>query len=84
MIKGYVNCKECVALLLEYLDDTLDPVTKKKLDEHMAACPPCLNFLKTYKSSSEMSRRLRDQAVQIPVEMENRLKSFLKEHVKKL
>ena len=83
-MKGYLNCKECVDLLLEYLEDSLDPVSKKKLDEHLAACPPCLNFLKTYRSSSEMARRLRDQDVQIPKEMENRLKSFLKNQVGKM
>ena len=82
-MKGYLNCKECVDLLLEYLENNLDPITKKKLDEHLAACPPCLNFLKTYQSSSEMARRLRDQEAQIPRELENRLKSFLREQLEK-
>ena len=82
-MKGYLNCKECVDLLFDYLEDTLDPVIKKKLDDHISSCPPCLNFLKTYRSCTGISRRLREQEVRIPREMENRLKSFLKEQGKK-
>lgn len=82
-MKVYLNCKECVDLLLDYLEDTLAPATKQKLDEHISACPPCLNFLKTYKSCAGISGRLRDQEVRIPPEMESRLKSFLREQVKK-
>lgn len=81
-MKGYVTCKECVDLLADYLERSLDAATHKKLDEHIAACPPCLHFLKTYESSSKMVARLRDQEVQIPAEMEERLKSFLKEEKK--
>ncbi|MBI4445481.1 MAG: zf-HC2 domain-containing protein [Acidobacteria bacterium] len=82
-MKAFISCKQCTDLLMDYLEGTLDTGIKQRLDEHLSACPPCLNFLRTYKTSSELTRRLRDQQVQIPRAMENRLKSFLREQVKK-
>lgn len=83
-MKGiFLSCKECVDLLMDYLEENLEARTKKKLDEHLSACPPCLNFLRTYKTSSEMTRRLKGQEVQIPKELESRLKSFLREELRK-
>lgn len=39
---------ECVALfakLSEYMDGELDPAVCAGIDEHMADCPPCRDFL---------------------------------------
>lgn len=81
-MKGkFVNCKECVELLYDYLDSTLDPEMMEQLDEHFAACPPCINFLKTYRATKTMERQLNDQQVDLPVELEERLVSFLKEQL---
>ena len=78
MREKYATCQDCVDLLADYLDANLDPETLKKLDEHLEACPPCINFLKTYRSCKEMGRTMADQTSQIPLEMEDRLKHFLK------
>ena len=75
----YVNCKDCVDLLYDFLDSNLDPEMLKQLDEHLSACPPCVNFLNTYKSCTQMGHLMRDQSVQIPKAMESRLKEFLLE-----
>ncbi len=81
-MKKYATCQDCVDLLHDYLDSNLDPETLKLLDEHFSACPPCVNFLATYKSFKLMGEKMRDQQVQIPMEMENRLKSLLREQLK--
>jgi hypothetical protein len=78
----HTNCEDCVDLLSEYLDDSLDPALLKQLDEHFSACPPCVNFLSTYRSCKEMGTKMRDQKVSIPIEVENRLKEFLKKELK--
>ncbi len=82
-MSNFFNCRECVDLLHEYVDGGLDADDHKKLDEHLSACPPCLHFLKTYRSCSELVEQLRDQQVQIPLELQSRLKSFLKNHLGK-
>lgn len=80
---GVLKCKECFDLLIDYLDENLDPEIQTRLDEHFAACPPCLNFLESYRTCSEMAQQLRDQLVEIPQELEGRLKAFLREEVAK-
>jgi anti-sigma factor RsiW len=74
-----LTCKECIDLLLDYADGSLPPDVQRRLDHHLSACPPCKHYLRSYRSSKDMARQLRDQAVQVPVELQNRLKSFLKE-----
>jgi anti-sigma factor RsiW len=76
-----ITCKDCVDLLIDYVDQTLDPTAQKRLDEHLASCPPCIHFLKSYRKCAEFSGQMRDQKVQIPLELENRLKSFLKQEL---
>jgi hypothetical protein len=76
-----ITCKDCVDLLLDYLEEQLAPEAKKKLDDHLAACPPCIHFVKTYRVCSELAIKLRDQQVQIPLEVENRLKSFIRQEI---
>ena len=43
------NCKEVFALLSDYLDAELTPETCKEIEEHLAGCPPCIEFLETLK-----------------------------------
>ena len=77
----FVKCKECIDLLDDYLDSSLDPEMMKQLDEHLSACPPCINFLKTYSATRSMESQMSDQRVDLPVEMEERLMDFLKEQL---
>jgi len=80
-MRSTITCKECVDLLMDYVDHTLEPGAERSLDEHLASCPPCIHFLKTYRKCTEFSGQLRDQKVQIPLQLENRLKSFLKQEI---
>ena len=80
-MRNDLKCKDCFRLLIDYLENNLDSETQKKLDQHFAACPSCLNFLESYRDCSKMAQQLRDQQVEIPKELENRLKSFLQEHM---
>ena len=74
-----LTCKECIHLLLDYADGTMTPEVRQKLDEHLSACPPCQHYLRSYRSCTEMVRQLRDQEAQVPAELQERLKSFLRE-----
>lgn len=78
----FYNCRDCVDLLMDYLEGNLEPDTKERLREHFSTCAPCINFLKTYESCCDMTRKLRDQKVEVPVEIQRRLKSFLKDEVR--
>ena len=73
--------KECIHLLLDYADGSMAPAVRRKLDEHLSACPPCQHYLRSYTSCTELVQQLRDQEAQVPAELQDRLKSFLREQV---
>ena len=83
-MKDFFKCQECIELLTDYLEGTLDQATKSKLDEHLSACAPCINFVKTFQQSSDMTRLLREQRVEVPPEVQERVKSFLRDEVQSL
>mgnify|MGYP001825999239 FL=1 len=77
-MKDFFKCQECVDLLTDYLDGHLESEVKDRLDEHLAGCAPCNNFVRTFEKSKDLTNRLREQQVNVPREVQDRLKSFLK------
>ena len=73
--------KECIDLLYDYFEGSLDQDTTKSLEEHFEDCPPCIAFLNTYKSTTLLCRDTLNQ-IEIPDEVRHTLQSFLKEHKK--
>lgn len=80
-MKDFFNCRECVELLTDYLEGNLDQNTKQRLDDHLSACAPCINFVKTFEKSTDITKLLREQRVDVPAEVQDRLKSFLKDQI---
>ena len=78
----YVTCRECTQFLDDFLDSNLDPETTRRLEEHLAECPPCVHFLNTYRSCSKLSQKLRDRQVEIPLKLAEKIKDFLKSEMK--
>jgi len=83
-MRDFFNCQECVELLTDYLEGTLDDNTSSRLDEHLSACAPCINFVKTFEKSADITKLLREQRVDVPAEVQDRVKSFLKDEVRTL
>ncbi|MGW8178580.1 MAG: anti-sigma factor family protein [bacterium] len=83
-MRDFFNCQECVELLTDYLEGTLDNNTKSRLDEHLSACAPCINFVKTFEKSADITKLLREQRVDVPAEVQDRVKSFLKDEIRTL
>ncbi len=76
-----ICCKECLDLLYDYLDGNLDTEAAKELNEHFDDCPPCISFLNTYKSTTELCRETLGK-IEIPEAVQSRLLKFLKEHTR--
>ena len=38
-------CRQAVALLTDYLDDALSAGDRRRLEEHLASCPYCVEYL---------------------------------------
>ncbi len=73
----WVNCEYSLGLLLEYLDGTLPPEDQSALDRHFKACPPCIDFVRKYRTTPELCRKA--LASDPPDEVSRRLTSWLRE-----
>ena len=45
------NCKEVFALLSEWLDLELPPDACHDIEEHLAGCPPCIEFAESLRKT---------------------------------
>lgn len=70
------SCRETVDLLLDYLENRLPPVDHEALDAHFSGCPPCLEFVKSYKETPRVLREATSAA--IPDDVARRLEQFLR------
>jgi len=76
-----VDCRGVATVLGEYVDDQLASDTKTAVDSHISQCAPCMAFLKQYRFAPEAMRKMLLKAV--PVELEDRVLSFLRARCKK-
>ncbi|MBI4456466.1 MAG: zf-HC2 domain-containing protein [Acidobacteria bacterium] len=75
-----MECKEVVDLLIDYLEHRLTPLEHKEIEAHFEACAECQTFLRTYNSTVTLIRDLRQDKIQIPEPVKERLQEFLKQH----
>ena len=76
-----LRCRDISALLHDYAEGLLDPSVQQALDGHLADCPGCTAFVKTYRQTMTLSRDLRCE--DIPAELQRKLRSFIKQNVRK-
>ena len=55
-----LTCREIIEFLMEYDDGALPAEQRAEFERHLAVCPPCVNYLNTYRTTMEMSRSLCD------------------------
>jgi anti-sigma factor RsiW len=77
--ESMATCKECIDVLYDYIEGTLEPDLTHRLDEHFGECPPCMAFVATYRSVPTLSRSaLVEDIREIPTEVKQRLKDALR------
>ncbi|NIP99266.1 MAG: zf-HC2 domain-containing protein [Nitrospinaceae bacterium] len=75
-----ICCRECIELLCDYFEGSLDSQTASSLEDHFKDCPPCVSFLKTYRETSHLCRQTLS-AVEIPEEVQSKLREFVKNNI---
>jgi anti-sigma factor (TIGR02949 family) len=70
------SCKKSIDLLLEYLDGDIPADEEKHLHEHLSACPPCVDFLKTYRATPSICKQA--LAAKMPEELSSKLTEFIR------
>ncbi|MEO8276877.1 MAG: zf-HC2 domain-containing protein [Thermoanaerobaculia bacterium] len=52
----FITCQEVITFLLEYLSKDLTPEEELHFERHLAICPSCVAYLKTYKQAMHLGR----------------------------
>jgi anti-sigma factor RsiW len=79
MTSDELTCQDVIGLLLEYLEESLTPEVLAVFERHLASCPACLAYLRTYQKTRELAGEA--TRVAMPEEMKTRLRAFLLERV---
>ena len=51
-----LTCQQLIDFIMGYLEGELPPAQRAEFDRHMAACPSCVDYLKTYEKTVELAR----------------------------
>lgn len=70
------SCRDSVSLLMDFLDGTMSPEEEEHLREHLNGCPPCVDFMRTYRATPDLCRQA--LASQMPSELSAKLTEFLR------
>lgn len=74
------TCEKCISLLMAFLDGDLSAEEHAHLEKHLGACPPCVDFLNTYRATPGLCRKA--LARKMPEEMSARLTEYLRAKMK--
>ena len=56
----YITCQELIAFIDGYRDNELTAEQRTEFDRHLAVCPSCVAYLKTYEQTISLARTSAD------------------------
>ncbi|MGZ4539269.1 MAG: anti-sigma factor family protein [Blastococcus sp.] len=63
MTEDALPCVEVVELLNDHLDGALDAATARRVEAHLALCPPCVTYLDQLRATAGALGRLSGPAL---------------------
>ena len=66
-----LTCKEFLQELNDYLDETVDPELRRKIEAHITQCPNCFVILDTTKKTIQVYKGVQPQT--LPADVQARL-----------
>ena len=55
-VPGLITCAEADVFIDDYLDDRLEPKSRRRFERHINMCPPCRSYLTAYRRSVALSK----------------------------
>jgi anti-sigma factor RsiW len=77
-VTEHIPCIEVVELVSDYLDGELDGATTRRVEEHLALCPPCVTYVEQVRETVRLTGRLPQNGLdpQAVSELEAAFRSF--------
>jgi anti-sigma factor RsiW len=66
-----LTCQELVEIVTDYLEEKLTPEERRRVEEHLAGCDGCLNYVDHMRATIRLVGRLDEES--IPPEMREEL-----------
>ncbi len=60
------SCKDLIRVLDDYLAGTLRPAARRAFEGHLAICPYCRDYLKTYGEAVRLGKTALIRSVMVP------------------
>lgn len=54
--KPYITCQQLIDFIAAYRDGELPPEERAEFDRHLAVCPSCQAYLRTYEQTIALAR----------------------------
>lgn len=54
--RPYLPCRHIVEFLVDYLDGSLEAEPRQEFERHLAACPNCVRYLKSYGATIRLGK----------------------------
>jgi anti-sigma factor RsiW len=74
-----LTCKDFLKELNDFLDESVDPAERQKLEKHISECPNCWVILDTTKKTLQVYKGLEPQS--IPDDVHSRLMNAIERKV---
>jgi anti-sigma factor RsiW len=62
-VTGDMDCNELVELVTSYLDGSLDPDTRARVDVHLLECDGCANYLQQFRATVDTLGKVHDETL---------------------
>jgi anti-sigma factor RsiW len=60
---GGITCRQFVELVTDYLEDELDPDTRRRFETHVAGCPGCARYLDQIRETRRVLGRVQLETI---------------------
>ena len=68
-----MKCREFVEFVMEYLDGTRGESERRVFEEHVELCPPCVNYLTSYRETVRLGHSVCAPDDEIPSDVPEEL-----------
>ena len=79
--RPYITCQQLIDFIMSYLDNDLPGDQRAEFDRHMAVCPSCVDYLKTYEKTVMLAKSCADD--QVPADVPESLVQAILAAIKK-